>query len=378
LLISGFDVELSAHRQRCAASRQAQPGRPRRKEQAMSVLNRVRHLPTAFFLATAAVLTGGPATAQTPVKFSLDWKFEGPAAPFTVAIDKGYFKAEGLEVTIDTAGGSLEPINRVASGTYGMGFGDINSLIKFRDANPGTPIKAVFMFYNKPPFAIVGRKSRGVTKPKDLEGKKLGAPAPDGAYAQWPIFVQANGIDASKVTIENVGFPVREPMLAAGQVDAITGFSFSSFINLKDKGVPVDDITVLLMADYGVNLYGNAVIVNPKFAAENPGVVKAFLRALVKGMKETVKSPATAVDSILKRNDVAKKAVELERLNMAIRDNIVTPEVKANGYGGVVNARLAGAIDQIGLTYKYKGAKPKPEDIFDASFLPSAADRKFE
>jgi NitT/TauT family transport system substrate-binding protein len=331
----------------------------------------------AGLVVTAAVISVA-AQAQTPVKFSLDWKFEGPAAPFTVAIDKGYFKAEGLDVTIDTAGGSLEPINRVASGTYGIGLGDINSLIKFRDANPGTPIKAVFMFYNKPPFSIVGRKSRGITTPKDLEGKKLGAPAPDGAYAQWPIFVQANGIDASKVTIENVGFPVREPMLAAGQVDAITGFSFSSFINLKDKGVPVDDITVLLMSDYGVNLYGNAVIVNPKYAAENPEVVKGFLRALVKGLKETVKSPSTAVDSVIKRNDVAKKPIELERLNMALRDNIVTPEVKANGYGGVDNARFAKAIEQIGLTYKWKNAPPKPDDIFDTSYLPSAADRKFQ
>ena len=151
-------------------------------------------------LAAASALAAAPASAQTAIKFSLDFKFEGPAAPFVVAIDKGYFKAEGLDVTIDTAGGSLEPINRVASGTYDMGFGDINSLIKFRDANPGTPIKAVFMVYNKPAFSIVGRKSRGVSSPKDLEGKKLGAPPPDGAYAQWPIFIQANGIDASKVT----------------------------------------------------------------------------------------------------------------------------------------------------------------------------------
>src|SRR5438874_10143293 len=172
--------------------------------------------------ALATLVIAGTAAAQTPVKFSLDFKFEGPAAPFVVAIDKGYFKAEGLDVTIDTAAGSLEPINRVASGTYDMGFGDINSLIKFRDANPATPIKAVFMVYNKPAFSIVGRKSRGVEKPKDLEGKTLGAPAPDGAYAQWKIFVQANGIDASKVKIENVGFPVREPMLQHGQVDAIT------------------------------------------------------------------------------------------------------------------------------------------------------------
>ena len=339
----------------------------------MDALGLVR---TGLALAAASALSATAALAQTPVKFSLDFKFEGPAAPFVVAIDKGYFKAEGLDVTIDTAGGSLEPINRVASGTYDMGFGDINSLIKFRDANPGTPIKAVFMVYNKPPFSIVGRKSRGVTTPKDLEGKKLGAPPPDGAYAQWPIFVQANDIDASKVTIVSVGFPVREPMLASGEVDAITGFSFSSYINLKDRGVQASDITVLLMADYGVNLYGNAVIVNPKFAAEKPEAVKAFLRGLLKGLHETVKHPATAVESVLKRNDVAKKDVELERLQMAIRDNILTPEVKANGFGGVDPARLDKSIDQIALTYTFKNPKPKGSDIFDSSFLPSGADRK--
>jgi NitT/TauT family transport system substrate-binding protein len=342
----------------------------------MDALGLVRLGRIGLALAAASALSATAALAQTPVKFSLDFKFEGPAAPFVVAIDKGYFKAEGLDVTIDTAGGSLEPINRVASGTYDMGFGDINSLIKFRDANPGTPIKAVFMVYNKPPFSIVGRKSRGVTAPKDLEGKKLGAPPPDGAYAQWPIFVQANEIDASKVTIVSVGFPVREPMLASGEVDAITGFSFSSYINLKDRGVPASDITVLLMADYGVNLYGNAVIVNPKFAAEKPDAVKGFLRALLKGLRETVKHPALSVESVLKRNDVAKKDVELERLQMAIRDNILTPEVKANGFGGVDPARLDKSIDQIALTYTFKNAKPKGSDIFDASFLPSDADRK--
>jgi len=308
--------------------------------------------------------------AETAVRFSLDFKFEGPSAPFLLPLDKGYYKAEGLNVTIDAAAGSIEPITRVASGNYDLGFGDINSLIKFRDANPTTPVKAVFMVYNRPPFAIIARKSRGISKPTDLEGKILGAPALDGAYAQWPIFTQANGIDAHKVTIENVAFPIREPMLAAGQVDAITGFSFSSFINLKEKGVPVDDIAVLLMADYGVDLYGNAIIVNSKFAAEHPDAVKGFLRAFAKGLKETVKSPASAVDSVIKRSDGAKKDVELERLKMALRDNIVTPEVKANGYGGIDGVRFARAIDQIGLTYKFKDGKPKPED------LPSAAERK--
>ena len=325
----------------------------------------------AGILVATAVNT---AAAQTSIKFSLDFKFEGPSAPFLIGIDKGYYQAEGLDVTIDTAAGSIEPIMRVASGAYDMGFGDINTLIKFRDQNPNMPIKAVFMVYNRAPFSIIARKSRGVTIPKDLEGKKLGAPAADGAFAQWKIFAQANGIDASKVAVENMGFPIREPMLAAGQVDAITGFSFSSYINLKDRGVPLDDIVMLLMADYGVDLYGNAIVVNPKFATEHPHAVKGFLRAFLKALKSTVKDPSAAVESVIKRNDAAKKDVELERLNMALHDNILTPEARADGLGAVDAARLDKAIDQIALTYEFK-AKPKGADIFDSSSLPPAADR---
>jgi NitT/TauT family transport system substrate-binding protein len=325
--------------------------------------------------ATLLVATN-TANAQTPVKFSLDWKFEGPAAPFLVALDKGLYKAQGLDVTIDTASGSLEPLNRVASGTYDMGVGDINSLIKFRDANPNVPIKAIFMVYNKPPFAIIGRKSRGVTSPKDLEGKKLGAPAADSAYAQWKIFAQANKIDTSKVTIENIGFPVREPMLASGQVDAITGFPFTIFFNLRDRGVPADDISIILMADHGVNLYGNVILVNSKFAADNPDAVKKFLLAFAQGMKETLKSPDSAIESVMKRNDIGNKGLELDRLKMALGTNFMTPEVQQRGFGAIDLARMEKSIDQIGLTYDFKNGKPKAADVFDSSFMPAASQLK--
>lgn len=334
-----------------------------------------RHALAVAATAVISVAATNIASAQnTAVRFSLDSKLEGSTAPFAVALDRGYYRAEGLDVIIDAGAGPIEPLNRVASGNYDLGFADINALIKFRDANPQTPIKAVFIVYNKPPYAVVGRKSRGVAAPKDLEGKKLGAPAADVAYAQWPIFVQANGIDASKVTVENIGFPVREPMLAAGQLDAITGISFWSYINLKERGVPADDIVVLLMADYGVNLYGNAIIVNSKFAAEKPEAVRGFIRAFVKGLKDTVKDPTAAVDSVIKRIEGTKKEVELERLQMALRDNMLTPEVKANGFGGVDPARLEKSIDLIALTYNFK-AKPKAADVFDEQFLPPAADR---
>jgi NitT/TauT family transport system substrate-binding protein len=325
--------------------------------------------------AAALAVTAGPALAQTDVKFALDWKFEGPAAPYFVAIDKGYYKAEGLNVTVDTGPGSVAGIARVAAGTYPLGFFDINSLVKFRDQNPDKKVTAVLMVYDKPPFAIATTTKTGITKPKDLEGKVLGAPAPDGAYAQWKAFVHENKIDASKVKIENVGFPVREPMLADGKVDAIAGFSFSMHFNLMQKGLKSEDIKTMLMADHGLVLYGNAIMVNPEFAKANPKVIQGFVRATIKGIIDTAKDPESAIKSVMKRNETGDEKVELARLKMSLRDNFITDWVKANGVGDVDMARMAKSIDQIALTYDFKN-RPKAEDIFTSEYLPPVSERK--
>ena len=335
-----------------------------------------------FSLAAAALVSATmlssqvtPAFADTDIKFTLDWKFEGPAAGFFLAIDKGYFKAEGLNVTIDTGNGSVEAIPRVATGAYQMGFGDINSLIKFLDEDPAQKVKAVMVVYERPPFSIIGRKSLGITEdPKSVEGKKLGAPPPDGAFAQWPAFVQVAGIDASKVTIESVGFPVREPMLAQGQVDGIFGFAFSSVLNLKAQGVPADDIVMLLMAEHGLELYGNSILVNTDFAASNPDAVKGFLKALAKGFAEAVADPEAGVAAVMSRNEVLKKEIEIERLQMANSLNIKTPYVVENGFGGIDPAKLAKSIEFLTVSMKLKG-NVKAEGVFDASFLPPKEER---
>src|SRR6478736_1799114 len=302
----------------------------------MGLLNVTRIGRPAYLAAAALVLIfAGPAAAQTSVKFSLDGRLEGPEALVLLPQDKGHFKTEGLDVTVDDAASPLEPITRVASGSYDMAFADINALIRYRDQHPSAPVKAVFIVYNKPPYAIVARKSRGITDPKQLENKKLGAPPAGATFAQWPLFAKLNNIDLSKVAIENIGIPVRAPMLAAGQIDAALGSSFRLYVDLKDRGVPLDDIVLMPMADYGLKLYGNA-----KFAAEKPEAVRAFLHAFLKGLKETIRHPAEAVESIAKRDDGVKREVELERLRMAVRDNIITPEVRADGLGEIEVSRL--------------------------------------
>jgi NitT/TauT family transport system substrate-binding protein len=330
----------------------------------------------ALSAAGAAGLMASAAQAQTGIKFSLDERLEGPSGLFLLPQDRGYYRSEGLDVTIEEGAGALDPITRIASGAYELGFADINALIRYRDQNPAAPVKAVFMLYNKPPFAIVGRRSRGITSdPKSLEDKKLGAPPTGATYDQWPIFAKLNDIDVGKVAVEKIGVPVRAPMLAAGQLDAVLGYSFRVFVDLKDRGVPLDDVVLLPMANYGLKLYGGAIMVNSKFAADHPDAVEGFLRAFLKGLKDTIKNPSAATDSVLKREDLGERKVELERLRMAIRDNIITPEVRAEGLGAIDAARLTEAINQIALTHGFR-AKPKTGDIFDPAFLPPAADRK--
>ena len=325
----------------------------------------------------AVALAGGfaqSASAQTKLKFGFDWKFEAPAAPYFVALDKGYYAKEGLDVQIDSGKGSVQGINRVASGVYPLGSADINSLVKFRDKNPGKAVKAVMMLYDAPPFAIATLARTGIKTPKDLEGRILGAPAPDGAYAQWKSFVKENRIDASKVMIKNIGFAVRAPMLAAGQVDAIAGYAFSMFLNLKSKGIAPQNIKVFLMSDHGLDLYGNAILVNPDFAKANPKAVRGFVRASIKGYRDTIQDPEGAIKHLLKHNSIVRESVELERLKMIIRDNVFTSYVAKNGIGDVDMKRFANSIEQIAVTYKFTN-KPKPADVFTAEFLPPKSER---
>ncbi|MFQ6554285.1 ABC transporter substrate-binding protein [Aestuariibius insulae] len=319
--------------------------------------------------AAAFAVSASAALAQTEMPFALDWKFEGPAAPYTLAIDEGFFDDQGLRVTITEGAGSLDAIPKVATGAFPVGFADINSVMRFIDQNPGAPVVPVMMVYDKPPFAVVGRISQGVETPADLEGRTLGAPPPDGAWAQFPIFAAETGLDVDAITVEPVGFPTREPMLAQGEVDAVTGFSFSSTLNLIRLGVPEEDISVLLMADHGLELYGNAIIVNTDFAEANPEAVTGFLTGVAMGWQAAIDDPEAAIASLVERNPAADAELEQRRLQLAVETNVLTDAVREAGMGSVDPGRLAAAIEQTRQVYEFQ-TEPDPSLFFDGSYLP--------
>jgi len=322
-----------------------------------------------------AAAPGAAAPARTThLKFTLDWAIQGPQAPFLVALDKGYFAEEGLSVVIDRGFGSAGAISNIASGAYNLGYADINSLIEFNANHPDQALIGVAMILDYPPVSILTLKDRNIPDVASLAGRKLGAPAGDAARRLFPVFAKSAGIDPNSVEWVSMDPPLREPLLIQGEVDAISGFFFTSLLNLTAAGVPEEDIITFLYADYGLDIYGNAVIVPPKLLADNPEAVRGFLRALTRAWHDTIANPDEAISIIKRRDPLIDEAVEKARLMMAIDVNMLTPDVKERGFGDVRADRLARAINIVGEAFGLS-TLPDPATIFTSDYLPPLQDR---
>ncbi len=328
------------------------------------------HAMGAIALATTSAVQ---AQAPTPIKFQLDWRFEGPAALFLVPAARGYFKDAKLDVTIDAGTGSGAAVQRVASGTYDMGFADMAALMEFHANNPDAPNKpvGVMMVYNNTPAAVMALKKSGIKSPADLSGKKLGAPVFDAGRRGFPIFQKANGIQ--NVTWVSMDPPLRETMLARGEVDAITGFTFTSLLNLEARGVKLEDVVTLPYPQHGVKLYGNVIIASPKLIRENPQAIRAFLAAFAKGAKEAMANPDAAAETIKARDGIANIDMEKRRFRMAINDVIASPDARNEGFGQVVPARLSLMASQVSDAFNTK-TRVNADTVWNGSFLPSKAE----
>ncbi len=214
--------------------------------------------------------------------------FQGPTSPFLVALEKGYYKAEGLDVTMDPGQGSAGAVQRVATGAYQIGFADVNATIEYNAKNPGKEVLCVFMAYDFAPFGVYALKKSGIKTPKDLEGKKLGAPVFDASFRLFPAFAKKNGI--TKWEHVNLTPQLREQSLVQGTVDFISGHYFSSMLDLKARGVAFEDIVAMRYVDFGMDVYGNGIVISPEMA-KNEKAVKGFIAATMKGWKDVIADP---------------------------------------------------------------------------------------
>ncbi len=318
--------------------------------------------------------TAADTTQKRAIKVNPSWLLQGDNAPLTIAIDKGYFSTEGLDVKIERGYGSSDTITKVAAGQVEIGFGDIYSMMEFNAKNPNDPVVAVAVPYNRSAFSIVSLKSSNIADPKGLTGKKLGAPAGDAPRKLWPVFAEKVGVQPDSVEWTTMEPKLRETLLIKGDIDAVSGFATTIIPALEKAGKKPEDINVFYYNENGLDLYGNAIVVKKAFLDKNPEVVKGFLRAYLKGLQDTLKDPAAGLESVVKAGDsLMDKNAEKRRLQIALERLYISPEVEKVGLGGVDPTRLEATAKQVAGALKIEA--PPINKIFDESYLPPLEQR---
>jgi NitT/TauT family transport system substrate-binding protein len=314
------------------------------------------------------------AQSATNAKFVVDFTYQGNHAIWGLALAQGIFSREGLNVTMDRGYGSGDTIVKVASGAYDIGFADVNAAVKFNAQNPDKRVIAVLQVFNRTLSSIIALKKSGITDPKQLPGHTVGAPEADASRLLFPAFAKKNGIDPATVTWKSIAPNLRETILIQGQVDAISGFSSSSLFNLIAAGVPREDVVLLPYAKYGLDLYGNAVIVREDTIQSKPDMVRGFVKATIEGTKALIKDPQAGLQAMHARDPLFDVALEGDRLNLVMDEAILTPDVKKNGFGTVIPERMALTIKS-NLDANGLNADLKPDQLYTTSFLPPQAER---
>src|SRR6267142_568237 len=245
----------------------------------------------AAVMSATCVLAGAAAAQERDIKFVLDFISLGRHAPWYVALGKGYFKDEGLNVTIIPSKGTADAIRTVVTGGAELGFIDIPSLVASGSA--GGSVKIIAANYQKPPYCIFTlNPGANVTEPKQMAGLELGSSTASVLPKIWAAFMEMNKVDSKTLKVVNIDAASRVPMLAAGKVQSIDQFLMSepAIRRAVTNAKPV----CLFAGDYGLEIYANSLGVSEDFLAKNPDVVKKFVRAALKGWKDALANPEEA------------------------------------------------------------------------------------
>jgi NitT/TauT family transport system substrate-binding protein len=326
-----------------------------------------------FGLAATAALSGAPAAAQTPIKFLLAWTYEPPTSSWTLAQTSGCFKRNGLDVTIDGGRGSGDTLSKVAAGAYDIGIADFSALVSFNAKYPDQRMIATMIMNDRAPMSVGVLKTSGMSKPKDIVGKRVADNVGEASREMFPAFAKANGIDQNSITWINVAPNLREAALVRGQADVAAGNFLTIWVGLHRLGLKDSDFILMPYADWGVDMMGNSVVTKPAWAAAHGDALKKFVACGVEAIRTSILQPAVAVDSLKGYNPLVDRAEGITELEIANRVTSVTDYVKKNGLGGVDSDRVEKALAEISSALGI--ARPKAEEVWTGAYLPPTADR---
>jgi NitT/TauT family transport system substrate-binding protein len=325
------------------------------------------------FLCLLFSAVAAPAETKS-VKIMMDWIIQGTHAPFFVAQERGYFKAEGVTVdALDAGKGATNVAVSVAGGVYQFGWVDLPSMIRFNAQNPASPLLAVYMSFDESPLAVVTRKDAGIRKPADLDGKKLAGGPGTAVHDTISILLKAAKAEHVKINWVAVQPQLFGPMLKRGEVDGTGGFTNSNIPAALELGFTLDDLFVIKYSDFGADMYGLALVTTKKFADENPGTVRGVVKALNQGTKDTIASPQKALEVLKARDPMMKLDIEKVRLDIAL-GLTNTPYVARNGLSSVTAEKLNKTINAMVSAYQLP-TRPDPAAVYTDRFLPPPAER---
>jgi NitT/TauT family transport system substrate-binding protein len=324
---------------------------------------------------TCLALAGAARAEPVKIRFILDWKAQGPGAWYYVARDKGYFAAEGLDVTIDQGDGSAAAVSHIMTGAYDAGFGDINAVIQNAVQRPGEQPLLVYMLYNRAPYALIVKADGPIKTLKDMEGRTIAAPAGSATERMFKPLALKNGVDASKVKVLNAAPNLIEQLLVNGQADVIAQFALTSYMNfLAMKKSPETDFRWFFYSENGLDLYSNGILVSQKFLKEKPDAVRGLIKALNRAILEVVANPDEGIATLKKVEPLTNVDLEKQRLIYAIDHQLRTDEVARLGLGDLDDTRLQSAIATVAEAYALPRT-PAMDEVFSRAFLPPKADR---